>query len=205
MLLPSSSTIRSPGLMPARDAGVSSTGLTTLISPVLLRDLQPEAAEASPRLRLHVAESFRRHVARMRIEPGQHAVEGVLDQVVVGYRLHVVGAHDLEHAAEQAQQPIGLGVAHLLGEGRRGAQADTRLPTDKPEPNPAPTPAANTAPSSTSLRNRMRSPLTFQPSATSSRPRDASTLRRSPRRSGPTTGDPVNPPSQTAIARMRRI
>src|SRR5580700_9985052 len=47
----------------------------------------------------------------MRIEPGQHAVDRRFDQLGVVGLLHVVGAHPLEHVAEQVELPIGVGAA----------------------------------------------------------------------------------------------
>ena len=60
------SVMMSPERMPAFAAGVSSIGVTTLISAVLLRDLDAEAAELALGLHLHVAEALGVHVARMR-------------------------------------------------------------------------------------------------------------------------------------------
>ena len=48
---------------------------------VLHRDLDAEAAEFAAGLDLHVAEALGVHVARMRIERGQHAVDGRFDQL----------------------------------------------------------------------------------------------------------------------------
>ena len=76
---------------------------------VLHGDLDAEAAELAARLHLHVAEALGVHVARMRIEPGQHAVDRRFDQLGVVRLLDVVGAHPLEHVAEQAELPVGVG------------------------------------------------------------------------------------------------
>ena len=75
---------------------------------VLHRDLDAEAAEFAARLHLHVAEALRVHVARMRIEPVEHAVDRLLDQLAVVRLLDVVGAHALEHVAEQIELPVGV-------------------------------------------------------------------------------------------------
>jgi len=48
---------------------------------VFLRDLDAEPAELATDLDLHVAEALRVHVARMRIEPVEHAVDGRFDQL----------------------------------------------------------------------------------------------------------------------------
>ena len=91
---------------------------------VLHRDLDAEAAELAARLHLHVAEALGVHVARMRIEPGQHAVDGRFDQLGVVRLLDVVGAHALEHVAEQTELPIGVGGGRLRA---RTIEHDPRL------------------------------------------------------------------------------
>jgi hypothetical protein len=55
----------------------------------------------------------------VRVEAGQHAVDGALDQLVVLHRLDVGGADALEHLAEQVQLLIGagFGLRRLLGAG----------------------------------------------------------------------------------------
>ena len=72
-------------------------------------DLDAEAAELAARLHLHVAEALGVHVARMRVEARQHAVDRGLDQLGVVRLLHVVGADPLEHVAEQRELPVGVG------------------------------------------------------------------------------------------------
>ena len=72
-------------------------------------DLDAEAAELAARLHLHVAEALGVHVARMRVEAGQHAVDRRFDQLGVVRLLDVVGADPLEHVAEQAELPVGVG------------------------------------------------------------------------------------------------
>ena len=95
------------------DAGLGGRRLVDrrhhLDQAVLHGDLDAEAAELAAGLHLHVAEALGIHVARMRIEPGQHAVDRQLDQLAVVGLFHVVGAHALEHVAEQAELPIGVG------------------------------------------------------------------------------------------------
>ena len=86
---------------------------------VFHRDLDAEAAELAAGLHLHVAEALRLHVARMRIEPGEHAVDRRFDQLGVVRLLDVVGAHALEHVAEQVELPVGVGGRRL------GARAES--------------------------------------------------------------------------------
>src|SRR6185295_7098126 len=57
----------------------------------------------------HVAEALRVHVARMRVEPVEHAVDRLLDQLGVVGLLDVVGAHALEHVSEKIELTIGVG------------------------------------------------------------------------------------------------
>src|SRR6202035_1594257 len=46
--------------------------------------------------------------ARMRIEPGQHAVDRRFDELAVVGFLDVIGAHPLEHVAEQIELPVSV-------------------------------------------------------------------------------------------------
>src|SRR5262245_29734473 len=64
----------------------------------------------------------------MRIEPGQHAVDRRLDELAVVGLLHIVGAHPLEHVAEQAELPIGLGGGRLRA---RSIEHDAGLGCDQ--------------------------------------------------------------------------
>ena len=80
-----------------------------LDQPVFHGDLDAEAAELAAGLHLHVAEALGVHVARMRVEPGQHAVDRGFDQLGVVRLLDVVGADPLEHVAEEGELPIGVG------------------------------------------------------------------------------------------------
>ena len=75
---------------------------------VFHRDLDAQPTEFAARLHLHVAEALRIHVARMRIEPGQHAVDRRFDQLRVIGLLDVIGAHALEHVAEKVEVPVSV-------------------------------------------------------------------------------------------------
>src|SRR5258706_10077591 len=99
-------------MMPALAAGVSSIGETTLIRPSSMVTSMPRPPN-SPRVCTCMSRTLRIHVARMRIEPGQHAVDRRFDQLAVVGFLHVVGAHALEYVAEQAELPIGVGRCRL--------------------------------------------------------------------------------------------
>ena len=54
----------------------------------------------------------------MRIEAGQHAVDGIVDQVRVGDWIDVFTTHPLEYVAEQREQPVGIGSISVVGERR---------------------------------------------------------------------------------------
>src|SRR5262249_9366375 len=83
--------------------------------PVLHSDLDAETAELAARFHLHVAEAVRIHVTRMRIEAGQHTVDGRFDELAVVGLFDVVGAHALEHVAEQIKLPIGVRYRRTCG------------------------------------------------------------------------------------------
>ena len=89
-----------------------------LDEPILHRDLDAEAAELAARLHLHVAEALRVHVARMRVEPVEHAVDRRFDQLGVFRLLDIVRAHPLEYVAEQVELTISVG-RRGFGDGAR--------------------------------------------------------------------------------------
>ena len=105
--------ITSPAWMPARKAGVSSIGDTTLTRPSSIVTSMPETTELALGLDLHVAVFLGIEIAGMRVERGQHAVDRRLDQHLVGHLLDVFGADALEHVTEQLQLPEGIGGAGL--------------------------------------------------------------------------------------------
>src|SRR6266487_1876964 len=99
------------------DAGLGRGGFVdrghNLNQAILHGDLDAKVAELAPGLHLHVAEALGIHVARMRIEPGQHAVDRRFDELAVVGFFHVVGAHALEYVAGQAELAIGVGGGRL--------------------------------------------------------------------------------------------
>ena len=94
------------------DAGLGGRRLVDrrhhLHEAVFHRDFDAETAEFAAGLDLHVTEALAVHVARMRIEAGQHAVDRGFDQLGVVGPLDIVGAHALEHVAEQVEVAIGV-------------------------------------------------------------------------------------------------
>ncbi len=107
---PSSAKIRSPRL----DAGLAGRRVVDrrhdLDHALLHRDLDAEAAELAARLDLHVLVVLGVHVARVRIERGQHAVDGVLDQRLLVHRLDIVAADAFQHVAEQVELLVELAL-----------------------------------------------------------------------------------------------
>ena len=94
------------------DAGLRRRGVVDrrdhLDQAVFHRDLDAEPAELTAGLHLHVAKTLGVHVARMRIEAGQHARDRGFDQLAVVGLLDIVAAHALEHIAEQIELAIGV-------------------------------------------------------------------------------------------------
>ena len=64
-----------------------------------------EPAKLALGLDLHVPVFLRIEITGVRIERGQHALNGGLDQLLVGHLLDVFGPHALEHVAEQLELP----------------------------------------------------------------------------------------------------
>src|SRR5262249_26302956 len=60
-------------------------------------------------LDLHVTEVLRIEVARVRIEPVEHAIDGAFDQLRIVRLLDVVRTHAFEDVAEQIELPVGVG------------------------------------------------------------------------------------------------
>src|SRR5262249_35043913 len=120
------------------------------------------------------AEALGVHVARVRIEPGQHAVDRGFDELAVVRLLHVIRAYPLEHVAEQAELAVGIrgrglraGAIKQNGGGRGGQRHGHACPrTEKNQrsfahhPRTLPSFAAHQGPGSTgtpSLRNSIYS------------------------------------------------
>ncbi len=66
-------------------------------------DFDAETAELALGADLHFLEGFLVKIGRMRIEPGQHAVDGFSDQLLVFDRFNVVALDASEHFGERAQ------------------------------------------------------------------------------------------------------
>ena len=98
---------------------------------VFHRHFDAETAELAAGLHLHVTEALGIHEARMRIETGQHAVDRGFDQLGVIGPLDIVGAHALEHVAEQVEVAIGVGRSRRLG--AHAGEHDARLHREQSE------------------------------------------------------------------------
>ena len=81
---------------------------------VFHRDLDAEPAELAMGGLLHVAPALLIHVARMRIERGDHAVDGAFHQLGIVGLLDVAGLDPLEHVAEQIELGVGVGTCRGL-------------------------------------------------------------------------------------------
>src|SRR6185436_1218821 len=66
-------------------------------------DLDAEAAELALRADLQLLEGFLVEVGGMRVEAGEHAVDGLGDELLVLHRLDVVGLDGAEDLGERAQ------------------------------------------------------------------------------------------------------
>src|ERR1700722_5669703 len=94
-----------------------------LEKPVFLRYLDAKAAELALRLDLHIAKRFGVHVARMRIERGEHAVNRGLDHFRFVWLLRIVVSDVVEYVAEHIELPISVGDRSVSG----GADEQQRL------------------------------------------------------------------------------
>jgi hypothetical protein len=92
-----------------------------LYEAVLHGDFDAEAAEFAAGLHLHLVEALGVEIARVRVEGGEHAVDGILHQLLVGHLLDIVGADLFEDVAEQPQLLIGVRIVVVL-RGRRQAE-----------------------------------------------------------------------------------
>ena len=102
-------------------------GRDHLDEPVLHADLDPQAPELPARARLQLLVVVRDEVGGVRIEPGQHPADCVLEQRLVVDRLDVIVldlGEDLREGAQILQRQRCLGVAlreDALPDGQKGA------------------------------------------------------------------------------------
>ncbi len=104
-------------------------GRDHLENAVLHGDINAEAAELAMRLDLLFLELLGAHIARMRVELHQHAVDGVGDELLVVGLVDILLAHALEHLAKKLKILINLRTCRdgpvlrwgLMGENSAGA------------------------------------------------------------------------------------
>ena len=105
------------GLDPGLVRGGAVDRRDDLDEALFLRDLDPEPAEFAAGLHAHVGGIVRRKVARMRVERGEHAVDGRLDQVGLVHLLDILRADTLEDVAEKVELLVDAGgLVLFLGE-----------------------------------------------------------------------------------------
>src|SRR6185312_16180070 len=104
---------------------------------VLHRDFDAEPAELAPGLDLHVLVDLGVHVAGVRVERREHALDGILHQRLLVDRLDIVAPHPLQHVAEQVELLVefalvgrrlvlGLVLGQHGGQGHAGAEGQNR-------------------------------------------------------------------------------
>ena len=100
---------------------------------VFHRDFDAKAAELALGLNLHVGKAFGIHVAGMRVEGGDHALDRVVDQLAILHRADIIGPHAFKRIAEQVELAIGshVGSAERGQQGNRGAKAQHHAHDDK--------------------------------------------------------------------------
>ena len=111
---------------------------------VLHVDLHAEAAELAAGLRLHVAVALRIHVARMRIERAENAVDGRGEELPVVRLVDIVGPHHIQHLAD---------AIRAAGRSRRRASVLAARPAACPDMMPSMNRAAPAAAPMTILGN----------------------------------------------------
>src|SRR5215471_3620717 len=71
-------------------------------------DFDAEPTELATSLDLHILEALGIHVARVRIEPIEHAIDCRLDEFALVRLLHIMRADPLEYITEQIELAIGI-------------------------------------------------------------------------------------------------
>ena len=115
--VPSSSTMKSPARIPAERRRGVVDGRDDLDDALFHLHFDAEAAELAGGVFLHIGIVDRLHIAGMRIERGQHALERGVDEFALIGGLDIFGADSVKDAAEQLEIGIDLvaGARHRLG------------------------------------------------------------------------------------------
>ena len=126
--------IRSPGLSPARNAGVSSIGETTFTRPSSMPTSMPRPPNSPCVPTCSSLNASWSKYGGVRIEAGQHAVDRLGDELLVFDGLDVVALDRPEHFGERAQlvdrQRVFRGLA-LRDRGEIERQHDPRQHSDQ--------------------------------------------------------------------------
>src|SRR5262249_10090000 len=93
-------------------------------------DFDAQPAEFATGLNLHVAEVLGIEIARVRIKPIEHAVDGSLDQLRIVRLLDVVGTDALKNVTKQVELPVRVG----RGRTRAGSDPGRWLRDQRREP-----------------------------------------------------------------------
>ena len=130
-VLSSSLMMVSPALMPARGGRRVVDGGDHLEEAVLHADLDAHAAELAAGADAQLAVVLFVQVARVRVEAVQHALDGLLEELLVGHALDVVALDAAEHLGEHPQ----VLERHVpaLGRGRRAGRGARTEGEDRPD------------------------------------------------------------------------
>ena len=115
-----------PGLDVGAGGGRAVHGGDDLHRAFVSADLDAEPAVVAAGLVAHLVEGGGIEITGVRIERGEHPVDGRLDQLLVVHRHHILLTHVGQHIAEQLQRLVGVGsgLAELLVRIGGGAQGD---------------------------------------------------------------------------------
>ncbi|MNQ88019.1 hypothetical protein D3C85_1032680 [compost metagenome] len=104
------------------DAGAEGGGVLDRVDDLdqafLLRDLDPQAGKAAARAFLQFLEVLLVQVGRVRVEAGDHALDGFGQQLLVIHRLHVLALDLAEDVGHQPELVERQGAGRVLGRRR---------------------------------------------------------------------------------------
>ena len=112
----------SPARMPGPVGGHVVDGGDNLENAVLHGNVDAEAAEFAMRLDLFLLEFLRAHIARMRVELGEHPVDGGGDKLFVVGFIDIFFTHARQYFPEKLQVLINLRVCWHRGVPRLGCR-----------------------------------------------------------------------------------
>ena len=110
-------------------------GATTVSTSSRICDLNAQAPEAAFRLYLHLAEHFRRHEGRMRIQAAQHPAYGAVDDALGLHLLHIIRLDVGEDLRKDLEVLIALALERVaIRHHHAGAYAHQNH-NDRPRPH----------------------------------------------------------------------